>query len=74
MAALAGESQQLLVITIFTLDAGKAKMLNPRTLSICTWGHTPIPETDFVLITQESQAFRRVECHHIKLIFQDLIL
>lgn len=27
-----------------------------------TWGHTPIPEMDFGLITQESHAFRRVEC------------
>jgi len=26
MAALAGESQQILVITTFTLNAGKAKM------------------------------------------------
>jgi len=26
MAALAGESQQILVITIFTLNAGKTKM------------------------------------------------
>jgi|GEM_PF-4445758 len=27
-----------------------------------TWGHTPIPEMDFGLITQESPAFRHGEC------------
>ena len=27
-----------------------------------TWGHTPIPEMDFGLITQESPAFRHEEC------------
>jgi len=29
-----------------------------------TWGHTPIPEMDFGLITQESPAFRHRECQH----------
>jgi hypothetical protein len=34
-------------------------MTQPR-----TWGHTPIAEMHFGLITQESHGFRRVECHY----------
>jgi len=34
-----------------------------------TWGHTPIPEMDFGLITQESPAFRHGECQYVGVVY-----